>query len=190
MKEEQALDRLRPLILFLDRFILLISRHWLLLFNLTFGVYVGLPMLAPLLMAWGQVRVANLIYFGYQYVCHQMPSRSFFIGPFQMALCERDVALYGGAFLAGLVFALVRERVRPLPVRVWIMLIAPLVLDGSTQLVGLRLSTWELRTVTGLLASAGTVWLVYPYLEQAFQDVAASAGRQVRKVEVVEEERG
>jgi len=186
MEEAQVSGRVRVFIILLDRFILWISKHWLFLANLTFGIYAGLPVLAPLLMSWGQVKLANLIYFVYQYVCHQMPSRSFFIGRFQVGICQRDLALYGGACVAGLLFSLVRDRFRPLPISVWIILIAPLVLDGATQVLGLRLSTWQLRTVSGLLASAATVWLVYPYLEEGFRDIRVSAGSQLGKVEEME----
>ncbi len=177
----------RRVTLMADRFILWLSKHWLALFNLVFGLYAGLPLLAPLLMSWGWVRTANLIYFIYRPpVCHQMPSRSFFIGRFQVAICQRDLALYGGAFLAGMLFALVRDRLRALPLRVWIILVAPLAVDGVTQILGLRLSTWPLRTVTGLLASSATVWLVYPYLEAAFKEIEASAGSQLSKAEGIE----
>jgi uncharacterized membrane protein len=183
MEESQVSGRARTFIILLDRFIVWISKHWLALFNLIFGLYAGLPVLAPLLMSWGQVRLANLIYFAYKYACHQMPSRSFFIGRFQVAICERDVALYGGACVAGLLFALVRGRLSPLPIPVWLVLVAPLALDGVTQLLGLRLSTWQLRTITGLLASGATIWLVYPYLEEGFRDIRSSAGSQLGKVE-------
>ncbi len=186
MGEAQVSGRVRYFVILLDRFVLWISKHWLALFNLTFGIYAGLPVLAPVLMSWGQVRLANLIYFAYQFVCHQMPSRTFFIGRFQVAICERDLALYGGACVAGLFFALVRDRVRPLPMPVWVILIFPLILDGGTQLLGLRLSTWQLRTATSLLATGATIWLVYPYLEEGFRDIRSSAGSQLRKVEEIE----
>jgi uncharacterized membrane protein len=183
MAEAQVSGRVRYFVVVLDRFILWISKHWLCLFNLTFGIYAGLPILAPLLMSLGQVRFANVIYFAYRFACHQMPSRSFFIGRFQVAICQRDLALYGGACIAGVLFALVRKRLRPLPIPVWLILIAPLLVDGITQVLGLRLSTWQLRTVSGLLASGGTVWLVYPYLEDGFRDIRASAASQLTRVE-------
>ncbi len=186
MGETQMSGRARRFVILLDRFIQWMSKHWLLLFNLTFGIYAGLPVLAPMLMSWGQARLANLIYVAYQIACHQMPSRSFFIGRFQMGICQRDVALYGGACVAGLFFALVRDRVKPLPLPYWIILITPLVLDGITQLLGLRLSTWQLRTVTALLASGATVWLVYPYLEEGFRDIRSSVGTQLAKAEEIE----
>lgn len=190
MEGGQVADRARCLVLSLDRFILGLSSHWLLVFNVVFGLYAGLPVLAPLLMSWGQDRLANVIYFVYRYLCHQMPLRSFFIGRFQVALCQRDLALYGGACLAGLVFGLVRERVRPLPLRVWVILISPLVLDGVTQLLGLRMSTWLLRTATGVLASGATVWLVYPYLEKSFRDIRTSAESQLGRAQEAAEKPG
>ncbi|HUS69197.1 MAG TPA: DUF2085 domain-containing protein [Anaerolineae bacterium] len=188
MTNAQLSKKARTAVAAIDRFILWLSRHWLLLFNLVFGLYAGLPVLAPLLMSWGWTRSANTIYFVYQFLCHQMPSRSYFIGRFQVGLCERDLALYGGACLAGVVFAMVRDRVRPLPIPVWLILIAPLLLDGVTQLLGLRSSTWQLRTISGLLASGGTIWMVYPYLEQAFREVQASALAQLGKSEANREE--
>jgi uncharacterized membrane protein len=172
----------RGVVLAIDRFILWLSRHWLLLFNVVFGLYAGLPVLAPLLMSWGWTRSANIIYLVYRFLCHQLPTRCFYIGRFQVGLCERDLALYGGACLAGVVFSAVRDRVRPLPIPVGLLLIAPLVLDGVTQLFGLRSSTWHLRTITGLLASGAAVWMVYPYLEQAFGEVRQSASAQLSKV--------
>jgi uncharacterized membrane protein len=182
MTNAQLSQRARTLVTFLDRLILGLAEHWLLIFNLVFGLYAGLPVLAPLLMSWGQTRAANAIYFVYQFLCHQMPSRSYFIGRFQVGLCQRDLAIYGGACLAGVLFAVLRDRVKGLPVPVWLVLVAPLALDGVTQLLGLRTSTWELRTLTGLLASGATIWMVYPYLEQAFAEAGQSAGSQLRKV--------
>jgi uncharacterized membrane protein len=180
---------LRTLLILLDRLILWLSRHWLLLFNLFFGLYAGLPVLAPLLMSWRWVRLANAIYFVYQFQCHQMPSRCFFVGRFQVGICQRDLALYGGMCLAGMVYGVLRERVRPLPVRVWIVLVAPLVLDGLTQLLGLRTSNWELRTLSGLLAAGGSVWLVYPHLHRGFSEVEESAGSQLGKAEAMDAKR-
>ncbi len=182
MTNAQLSQRARTVAAILDRLILGLARHWLLIFNLVFGLYAGLPLLAPLLMTWGQTRAANAIYFVYQFLCHQMPSRCYYIGRFQVGLCQRDLAIYGGACLAGMLFAMVRDRVKPLPIPVWLILVAPLALDGITQLVGLRDSTWELRTLTGLLASGATIWMAYPYLEQAFDEAEQSAGSQLRKV--------
>jgi uncharacterized membrane protein len=92
---------------------------------------------------------------------------------YKVALCERDVAIYGAVFLAGLVFAQLRRRgpLRPLSLKVYAIFLIPIAIDGLSQLVGLRESNWWLRTVTGALFGAASVWLAYPYVEEAMQDV-------------------
>lgn len=86
---------------------------------------------------------------------------------YKVAICERDVAIYGSMFLMGLLFALRRKRLPPLPWRWYVLFLLPMAVDGLTQLVGLRSSNWFLRTVTGVLFGVGTIWLVYPYLAQS-----------------------
>lgn len=59
-----------------------LSRHWLLIFAVIFGLYVGLPFLAPVLMRLGWQIPAKAIYFLYSFQCHQLPQRSYFLfGP-------------------------------------------------------------------------------------------------------------
>jgi uncharacterized membrane protein len=89
----------------------------------------------------------------------------------KVALCERDVAIYGSMVLAGVVFALLRGRVRRLPLPVFVLFVIPIAVDGLTQLFGLRTSTWWLRTLTGALFGAGVVWLVYPYIQESMDDI-------------------
>ena len=47
----------------------------------------------------------------------------------------------------------------------------PMAIDGFTQLFGLRESDWVLRTITGVLFGLRLVWLAYPYVEEAMDDV-------------------
>jgi uncharacterized membrane protein len=102
---------------------------------------------------------------------------------YKVAFCQRDVAIYGGILLAGLVFALVRRRVKPLPIWAWLVVgILPIALDGGTQMLGAfsifasfaRESTPFLRTVTGILFGVTTVWMAYPYLEESMGEVIAT----------------
>lgn len=72
----------RTIAIMLDRLIYQMSRHWILLFSLGMGSYVGLPWLAPILMRLGWTDAGNVIYAVYSTQCHQMPQRSFFVfGP-------------------------------------------------------------------------------------------------------------
>lgn len=58
------------------------SRHWLLTFSVLYGLFVGLPFLAPVLIQVGWETPARGIYFIYSFLCHQLPDRSFFLfGP-------------------------------------------------------------------------------------------------------------
>lgn len=104
---------------------------------------------------------------------------------YKVALCERDIAIYGGIFLAGLAFSLVRDRVKPLPISLWVLFgIVPIALDGGSQLIaglpipGLdwlpaRESTPFLRTLTGALFGVMNVWLAYPYVEETMAETRA-----------------
>jgi len=132
--------RTRDLVIFVDKAIFKLAKHWLLLANLLWGLYVGLPLLAPVLMDAGWTVPAKAIYTIYRPACHQRPERSYFYGgpaaiysvgeleaagvdtnPFARALgneqvgwkvafCERDVAIYGSIFLTGLVYAVFRKK--------------------------------------------------------------------------------
>jgi uncharacterized membrane protein len=132
--------RTRDLVILADKTIFRLAKHWLLLANLFWGLYVGLPVLAPVFMNVGWTIPAKVIYIMYRPLCHQMPTRSYFIGgsqvvyspqaltasgvdiaPFsrdignqavgwKVAFCERDVAIYGAIVLTGLVFGLIRRR--------------------------------------------------------------------------------
>lgn len=78
----QGSDRKRNLVVAADRFIFWLSKHWLAVFNTLALLYVGLPFLAPTMMALGAETPASLIYTVYSPLCHQLPQRSwFFFGP-------------------------------------------------------------------------------------------------------------
>jgi uncharacterized membrane protein len=188
-----------------DGIILWIARHWLALFNVAFGLYVLLPLLAPVLLNAGLPGAARPIYAVYSLTCHQIPDHSYFLfGPwlapsheqlvaagmpdtpnlfvqrrftgneeigFKVALCQRDVAIYGSVLVGGLIFALVRRRVRPLSGKLFLLFLIPMAIDGGTQLFGWRESNWWLRTLTGaLFGIAGVLW-IYPYVDDAMLDV-------------------
>lgn len=104
---------------------------------------------------------------------------------YKVALCERDIAIYGGIFLAGVAFSFVRGRLRPLPIMIWFGLgVLPMAIDGGSQLLsglpgiptawGVRESTPLLRTITGLLFGVLNVWLAYPHIEISMAETRAT----------------
>lgn len=65
-----------------DRLVDGFFRHWLALLLTAMLIFVGLPFLAPLFMAWGWTKAGDLIYKLYIPFCHQLPQRSWFLfGP-------------------------------------------------------------------------------------------------------------
>ena len=85
---------------------------------------------------------------------------------YKMAYCQRDTAMYGSMLLAGMVFGLVRRRLKPLTLTRYLIFLAPWAVDGFVQLLTSYESTWQLRTITGSLFGLATVWFAYPYLEE------------------------
>jgi uncharacterized membrane protein len=114
-------------------------------------------------------------------------SREFIGNPqmgWKVALCERDVAIYGALFIGGLLFAIpdVRSRLRPVPLWLYVLVgIVPIAIDGGVQLLSepplalfaARETTPLFRTFTGALFGLMNAWLAFPYLEESFRMTAS-----------------
>jgi uncharacterized membrane protein len=112
-----------------------------------------------------------------------LAARQRFVGSpqigYKLGFCQRDIALYGGLFLAGLVFGLVRRRVRPLSFLAYLLCLVPMAIDGGLQLFTAYESTPFLRVLTGGLVGVFSVWLLYPNLETAFAEIRLQANQRV-----------
>ncbi len=97
---------------------------------------------------------------------------------YKVALCERDVAIYGSLFLFGAIFALSRRKIKALPWYWWVAIgIIPIGVDGVSQLPSLlnifpqwvlmRESTPFLRVLTGALFGFATAWYLFPLIEES-----------------------
>ncbi|MFK7802197.1 MAG: DUF2085 domain-containing protein [Anaerolineae bacterium] len=90
-EKKKVTGRTRDLVIRIDKIILSIAKYWLLYLNTIIGLYVGLPILAPVLMKLGLTGAARTIYTIYSPMCHQSASRSFFLFGEQIAY-PSDVA--------------------------------------------------------------------------------------------------
>jgi len=99
---------------------------------------------------------------------------------YKVALCQRDVATWGGMLAGGLIFGLFRKRMKPLPILIWLLVgVLPIALDGGTQLLSEfpflsfphRESTPFLRTVTGTLFGVMNIWMAFPYIEVSMNEM-------------------
>jgi uncharacterized membrane protein len=101
---------------------------------------------------------------------------------YKMALCQRDIAIYGAILLFGIVFSITGRKIKPLPWYLWVLIgLGPIGLDGFSQLLSqtgwgifawlpLRESTPLFRVITGTLFGLATAWFGYPYLEESVMD--------------------
>lgn len=118
----------------INKRVLGLSKHWLAAVNTFFFLYVGLPFLAPVLLANGFTRSANAIYWVYSFLCHLLPSRAYFVEGEQVCLCERCIAIYATLFAGGVAFSFVRHRLKPLAPKWYVFFMLPMALDGGTAL--------------------------------------------------------
>ncbi len=219
--------QMRRFIMVVDRLVLFITQHWLLLAIVFFALFAGLPFLAPVLMRYGLTAPAELIYKVYSVTCHQLAYRTYFffgVEPaytlaelqsalkvtnpaddalfwrnfygdpqlgYKMAWCERDAAIYVAMLLTFALLGLMRRRVKPLDWRVYLLFVIPMALDGTWQLftsplyilpfLPLHESTPLLRAITGALFGFGSIWLVFPYVEQAMREAQVEARDQYQR---------
>ncbi len=131
-------------------------------------------------------------------------SRGFVGNPqmgYKVALCERDVAIYGALFLAGLIYTIpyIRNRLRPVPLWLYFILgVLPIGIDGFSQLLSeppfnlwpMRETSPFFRTLTGALFGLMNAWLAFPYLEESMRQTAAEItakfARHDQSAEIVE----
>jgi uncharacterized membrane protein len=249
----------------IDRSVYWLSRHWLAVFSTIILLYVGLPIMAPVLMKAGIETPARIIYTVYSPMCHQMSQRSFFlfgeqvaypraiagtdlvpieayvgqisefsdVSPdnwprffaaarsfvgneqmgYKMALCQRDMAIYGFILIGGLIYGLLRKRfnIRPLPLIGFIIIgLGPIALDGFSQLFSywttpldgsaatgiaaafqdilpLRESTPLMRFITGAIFGLTLVWMAYPHVNEGMKGTERDLKKKLTERGVLEE---
>jgi uncharacterized membrane protein len=91
---------------------------------------------------------------------------------YQVAFCQRDVAVWGALLAGGLAYAAIRRtrRVTGLPLIWFAVATVPVGLDGLSQLAGLRESTPMIRIVTGAIFGGACAWLLLPRFEEALAE--------------------
>ena len=111
-----------------------------------------------------------------------LSARAFIGNPeigYKVALCQRDVAIYGGILIFGIFFAILGRKIRSIHWAIWLLIgIAPIAVDGVSQLLSqpplslipFRESTPLIRSVTGFLFGFLTAWFGYPYVEESMAE--------------------
>jgi uncharacterized membrane protein len=102
---------------------------------------------------------------------------------YKVALCERDVAIWGAMALFGVIYAITRRKLPKLHWLIWVVVgVIPIGLDGFSQLFSqlpsqfiqailpYRESTPLLRVLTGFLFGITTAWFMFPLIEESMAD--------------------
>jgi uncharacterized membrane protein len=126
---------------------------------------------APMLEAHGHFLASALLYECFAPVCHQNPSRSFFLFGYKWAVCHRCSGIYFGLFVASLLPCDMTAFVsQPCWRRVWIFCATmPLLLDVFLPFTGLWHNTPASRLATGWLFGAMLSSLLTPALAELIQ---------------------
>jgi len=110
---------------------------------------------------------------------------------YKVAICQRDVAIYGAMLVIALIFQFFHKKIKKLPFWLWfIFAIIPIGIDGAWQLISssnitiLNISSHEstplMRTITGILFGFFTGWYLYPAIEETFEDETAGIIKRVK----------
>src|SRR5438270_9227759 len=140
--------------------------YWANVITTALGILVFAALSVPFLSYFGLDWLSKQIFFALHLVCAQIPSHSFYIFGHQLGMCARNFSIYSSMFTGSLIFVLSKKRIPGIPWWIWVLMILPLALDGTTQMFGWRESTWELRVLTGTLFGLGNVWFALPLIQK------------------------
>lgn len=110
---------------------------------------------------------------------------------YKIALCERDIAIYGAILAFGLLFGITGKRLPAIPWYLWILLgMVPIGLDGVSQLLSqppfdfwsFRESTPFLRSFTGALFGFFTAWFGYPMVEETMMETRRLLAEKLSRI--------
>jgi uncharacterized membrane protein len=113
---------------------------------------------------------------------------------YKIAICERDVAIYGAMLLFGLIFAVTGRKLTPISWLLWLAVgLVPIGLDGFSQLPSfipglpgwfpIRESTPFLRVLTGGLFGWMTAWYLFPMIEETARETRRIVTRKKSLIE-------
>ena len=158
-----------------------LMEYWAHMVTIALGSIVLCAISVPFLSYLGLDNIAKPIFFALHLVCAQIPAHSFYVFGHQLGLCERNFSIYTSMFIGSLVFVLTKKRMRGIPWWLWILMMLPMALDGTTQMFGWRESDWILRVVTGTLFGAGNIWFALPMMQKSLIDTTLPQMPPVRQ---------
>ncbi len=136
------------------------------------------------------VGISDAVFRFFSIFCHQLPWRSLFFDGIQMPVCARCASIYLATAL-GLIFLRLKgfgEKEFRMNWLLFVLLLAPTGIDGTTQLFGWRESTNALRLVTGVpygLAYAYILAWAVPFVYALLELIHVALRRDGPQVDAV-----
>ena len=87
--------------------------------------------------------------------CHQLPNRSFFVCGYQLPVCARCTGIITGEFLCVFTWWILK-----IPLVICILLIVPMLIDGTVQYKTKYTSTNTKRFITGAMFGYGFFYII------------------------------
>lgn len=124
------------------------ENHWLLTFNTSWGIFVTLPWLAPIFMHLGWTWPGRAVYFIYNFFCHQLPERSWFLFGPHFSYPQPTIAEAWGRPLSAISNELIRRQFIGTPELGWKV-------AWSDRMVAMYVSIFVFGLVYALLRELG-----------------------------------
>jgi uncharacterized membrane protein len=96
-------------------------------------------------------KLSHYLYLFFKPTCHQLPSRSFHIQGYALAVCIRCFAFYSAGLIIS-VYYLFHAHLKLLHVRIYMILCAPLLIDFILEKLNLYSDLYYVRFITGFVA--------------------------------------
>jgi uncharacterized membrane protein len=120
--------------------------------------------LAPHCILQGAQKLGSFIGFLLSFICHQYQPRCLELFGVRTLLCARCFGFYASMMVFASLYLFLKVPARPISLRNLAVLVLPLVIDGTAQLLGFHTSTNEIRVVTGVMWQRIFVVLLSFYL--------------------------
>jgi uncharacterized membrane protein len=130
------------------------------------ALWAALILIAPLAKINGLMAISAPLYTFFNFICHQIPERSFHIAGEPFGVCSRCSGVYFGLFAGFAVYPLWRriEEIEPLA-RFWLFLsLIPIGVDWSLTILGIWENTQLSRLLTGLILGVACATYIIPAL--------------------------
>ncbi len=148
-------------------------RVWMVTLFVVFA-WVFAIMLAPIAKAEGLAGISAPLYHFFSFICHQLPSRSFYVDGEEFGVCSRCFGVYFGLLAGVAVYPLWRriDEIEPLA-RFWLFLACiPMGIDWSLTFLGIWENTPLSRFVTGLILGVACSTFIVPALVEITRNIS------------------